>query len=55
MFTNAEMSAAFRRIDASVHAASANVGIKIEPGAPVSWDGTGWRIVNVGDQNVRRM
>jgi putative transposase len=52
IFANAEMSAAFRRIDGSVHAATPKVGIKIEPGAPVWWDGTAWRIVNVGDQNI---
>lgn len=52
IFANAEMSSAFRRIDGSPHAVTGKVEIAIEPGAPVSWDGTEWRIVNVGDRNI---
>jgi hypothetical protein len=52
MFINAEMSAAIRRIDGSLRAATGKVEIAVEPGAPVSWDGTEWRIVNVGDRNI---
>ena len=52
IFSNAELAAAFRRINGSPIAATTALGIRVEPGQSVSWDGTAWRIVNVGDSNI---
>lgn len=48
IFSNAEFAAAFQRINGPPDATKMDLRIKVEPGQPVSWDGTAWRIVNVG-------
>jgi putative transposase len=52
IFANAELAAAFRLINGSSIATTTPLGISAEPGQSVSWDGTPWRIVNVGDSNI---
>ncbi len=52
IFSNAELAAAFRRINGPPSATTTALGMGVEPGQSVSWDGTGWRIVNVGDSSI---
>jgi putative transposase len=52
IFANAEIATAFRQIHGALNPAMRGLAIKIEPGEPVSWDGTVWRIVNVGDRMI---
>ena len=52
VFANAEVAAAFHHISGAPTAATPGRQINIEPGEAVSWDGTVWRIVNVGDQFI---
>lgn len=43
---------ALRRINGSLNAAPTGLGIKLQLGESLSWDGAAWRIVNVGDNNI---
>jgi hypothetical protein len=52
VFANAAVAAAFHHISGAPTAATPGRQINIEPGEAVSWDGTVWRIVNVGDQFI---
>lgn len=52
VFANAEVAAAFRNTSGAPPDARLGREIKIVPGEAVSWDGTVWRIVNVGDQLI---
>lgn len=52
IFPNAELAVALRRINGSLNAAPTGLGIKLQLGESLSWDGAAWRIVNVGDNNI---
>src|SRR5439155_24183151 len=52
VFASAEIAAAFQRIHGVAGAARLDSAIRMEPGERVSWDGTIWRIINVGDHII---
>lgn len=52
IYANAEVAVAYQCIGGSPNAARPGQEIDTVPGESVSWDGTVWRIVNVGDQLI---
>ena len=52
VFANADIAAAFQRIHGAAGTARLDSAIRMEPGERVSWDGTIWRIINVGDHII---